>query len=51
MARPSPQSMAKRQREQKKMEKRRAKEEKKALREAAKKADAEGATPEDESTI
>jgi len=44
MARPGPQTQAKRQREQKKREKRRAKEEKKALRKAQKLAAAEART-------
>lgn len=46
MARSGPQTMAKRQREQKKMEKRRAKEEKMMLRKAQKKDEAEEPTPE-----
>ena len=41
MAKPGPQTMAKRQREQKKMEKRRAKAEKMSLRKALKKGNAE----------
>jgi hypothetical protein len=47
MARPGPETQAKRRREQEKIEKRRAKAEKKALRKAQKKADAEMSSPED----
>ena len=48
MARPGPQTQAKRQREQKKREKRRAKEEKKALRKAQKLAGDEPTALEEE---
>ena len=47
MARPGPETQAKRRREQEKIEKRRAKAEKKALRKAQKQADAEGPGSED----
>ena len=46
MARPGPETQAKRRREQEKLEKRRAKAEKKALRKAQKQADPEGLSTE-----
>jgi hypothetical protein len=51
MARPGPETQAKRRREQAKKEKRRAKEEKKALRKAQKNADAEASIPKDTDTV
>ena len=45
MARPGPETQAKRRREQEKRDKRRAKEEKKALRKALKKGDVEESSP------